>query len=43
MYWGMLTAPRNEADDIGLIKTVPGISCSMGIDLGKIVNSSFGE
>lgn len=43
MYGGMLTVPKSETDDTGLIKIAPVISCSIGIDSGKIANSSFKE
>lgn len=43
MYKETLIAPRNEADDTGLIKIAPDISCSVIIGSGKIVNSSSKE
>lgn len=43
MYKETLITPRNEADDTGLIKIAPDISCSVTIDSQKIVNSSSKE
>ena len=43
MYKETLIAPRTEADDTGLIKLAPDVSCSVIIDSGKIVNSSSKE